>query len=369
MSDKPIANLFFELIQISLGLRSNLSMSPSAHDWQILYSMAQKQAILGVCFNGVYIIYTNNPDQAGNLPSDLRTRWIGMAAGIQRQNELMNQTCVELQIKLHECGFVNCILKGQGISALYGHNLANLRQSGDIDVWVKDSDIIALSDFMRSQGVSYHATIAHVEGNLMKGVPVELHSSPAYFKNFRFNRRLQNWCRAYDWNRCKSINGISIPSDEFNLVFLLVHLYHHFLYEGVGFRQLMDYYQFLMSIDSDNRKALYKEAVIVLQSFGMWQFTRGVMYLMKVVFCMGAETLLCEPNEKTGQLLLKDMLEGGNMGKYHSNKKRNRSNCLIWHWTNFKRNLGFVSIAPTEILSAPFWSLWHWCWRKRNGIL
>lgn len=232
-----------------------------------------------------------------------------------------------------------------------------------------DADIQMLSDYMRSQGVDYNATIAHVEGDLVKDVSVELHATPAYFKNFRYNKRLQSWCNSYDWSCCKSINGFSVPSDSFNLVFLLVHLYHHFLYEGVGFRQFMDYYQFLMSIDSTNRQALYKEATISLQSFGMWRFTQGVMYLMKVVFCMRSEFLICEPDAKTGQLLLTDMLESGNMGKYHSNKRHNRSNRLIWHWTNFKRNHGFVSIAPAEILAAPFWSLWHWCWRKHNGIL
>lgn len=369
MSDKNIDNLFFELIQVSLGLRLSLSATPSTQDWQALYRMSHKQAILGVCFNGVHIICTNHPEQASGLPLDLRMRWIGSAAEIQKQNELMNHRCVDLCERLQDDGLSCCVLKGQGISALYGHTLANLRQCGDIDVWVKDADIQMLSDYMRSQGVDYNATIAHVEGDLMKDVSVELHATPAYFKNFRYNKRLQSWCSSYDWNCCKSINGFSVPSDSFNLVFLLVHLYHHFLYEGVGFRQLMDYYQFLMSIDSTNRQALYKEATIFLQSFGMWRFTQGVMYLMKVVFCMRSEFLICEPDAKTGQLLLTDMLESGNMGKYHSNKRHNRSNRLIWHWTNFKRNLGFVSIAPAEILAAPFWSLWHWCWRKHNGIL
>ena len=52
------------------------------------------------------------------------------------------------------------------------------------------------------------------------------------------------------------------------------------------------------------------------------------------------------------------------MGKYHSNKKANRKNRLIWHWTNFVRNLCFLKMASREILSAPLWSLWHWCGEK-----
>ncbi len=362
-------NLFYELIQVSLGTRLKLSENPTADDWSRLYKLAQKQTILGICFNGVNQICTRSPEQATELPKDLRLRWVGMAVNIQSRNEWMNQKCVEVYEQLRAAGFHSCIIKGQGVASLYGADLAELRQPGDIDVWVKDVDIERLSEYMRFCGVKCKATFAHAEGELLAGVPVELHATPAFFRYFRYNHRLQKWCESYDWDSCKTVNGFSAPSDRFNLVFLLVHLYHHFLYEGVGFRQLMDYYELLRSIDVADRLALYKETSIVLKSFGMWSFTQGVMFLMHEVFGMSRDLMLCEPNVKIGQMLLKDILESGNMGKYHPNKKCNRQNRIVWHLTNFRRNLGFVSMAPIEILSAPFWSLWHWLWRKKRGML
>ena len=50
---KDINTLFFELIQVALGTRICLSHTPSANEWGVLYAMAKKQSLVGVCFAGV----------------------------------------------------------------------------------------------------------------------------------------------------------------------------------------------------------------------------------------------------------------------------------------------------------------------------
>lgn len=136
---------------------------------------------------------------------------------------------------------------------------------------------------MQSCGVKSHATIAYVEGNLFPDVSVELHASSAYFKSFHYASRLQDWIHSYHWEANKREMGYQTPSDSFNLVYLLVHLYHHFLYEGVGFRQLMDYYMLLKSIPTNVRPICYRNTMQTLDSFGMVGFTEGVMYLMNTL--------------------------------------------------------------------------------------
>ena len=71
-----------------------------------------------------------------------------MAAKNQQRNELVNQQCAELAESLKLRGYRSCVLKGQGVGALYrvhendndnnqnSSDLSMLRQSGDIDVWV-----------------------------------------------------------------------------------------------------------------------------------------------------------------------------------------------------------------------------------------
>lgn len=48
-----INKLFFELIQVARGTRICLSHTPSANEWGVLYAMAKKQSLVGVCFAGV----------------------------------------------------------------------------------------------------------------------------------------------------------------------------------------------------------------------------------------------------------------------------------------------------------------------------
>ena len=139
-------DLFFELIQVAIGRRSSLSRIPSADEWMLLYRMAQKQAVAGVCFYGVQQLPKEPRDGLSEL---LRMQWLALAAQIQARNELLNSRCVEVQRMLEENGMRGCILKGQGVAKLYSVGVCNseskgsylglYRQSGDIDVWVDGS--------------------------------------------------------------------------------------------------------------------------------------------------------------------------------------------------------------------------------------
>ena len=127
-----IEQLFFELIQVALGVRICLSRTPNDMEWKALYDMAKKQSLVGVCFAGVQRLQ----QQRQETPEMLYLTWMGMAAKIQQRNEVVDQQCKELWNVLHEAGFDAAVMKGQAIGCYYGE-LSQLRQSGDIDVWVK----------------------------------------------------------------------------------------------------------------------------------------------------------------------------------------------------------------------------------------
>ena len=42
--------LFFELIQVSIGSKEKLSSVPSAAEWEKLFVLAEKHAVIGMCF-------------------------------------------------------------------------------------------------------------------------------------------------------------------------------------------------------------------------------------------------------------------------------------------------------------------------------
>ena len=145
--------LLFELIQVAIGRKNSLSYTPTAKEWEKLYRVAKSQAILGICFAGVKRLQKTEYC----VPVSVFMQWLAMAAKIQQRNGDMDQKTAEVWALLNKAGLECAVLKGQGIAELYSRNeelgignnsLGMLRQSGDIDVWVKGGfDVV--NDFVQ----------------------------------------------------------------------------------------------------------------------------------------------------------------------------------------------------------------------------
>lgn len=145
-----------------------------------------------------------------------------------------------------------------------------------------------------------------------------------------------------------------------------MHIYRHVFEEGVGLRQLLDYYHILIHSDRQQRK----DANTQLKVLGMRKFAGGVMYMLHECFMMDNEFLICEPNERHGRFLLSVILAGGNFGHYdsryqHKASEKRIANGLI----TLKRDMRYLCYYPSEVRWMPFCKLWHWYWRKRKGYL
>lgn len=358
-------NLFFELIRVAIGNAVCLSHTPTAKEWQMLYEMAKKQSLVGICFAGVQRLQK----QSQCPPEQLYLQWMGMAAKIQQRNEVVNRQCAELQTKLSEEGFHSCILKGQGVAQLYDEPLRALRQSGDIDVLLWKDGLSAaenrkaVMDFARQIDAKASGSEHHVHVDFFKDTAVELHFAPSYFCNPFANRRFRQWA---DENRVKverlklKEGEFDVPSVEFNIVFLLAHIFRHYVSEGVGLRQVMDYYFVLQAAQVKGYSLEVKDDLLrLLDSFNMKKFASAVMWVIKTVFA-GHDNdddndnwMLCEPNERLGKKLLEHIMQGGNFG-HHNAEKVVKSGA---HWANFVNQLAHdLHLAfdyPAEALWSP----------------
>ena len=217
-------------------------------NWLKLYSFASKQAILGFCFNGIERLSKEKSEELKKNPigRDLLMTWMGAAQQIRRQNMKVNAVAGKLYSKFREDGLRCCILKGQGNALMYPNPYS--RTPGDIDVWVNASreDITeyAKTHFEIGDDIRFH----HLETSF-DGVPVELHFFPGIMNNPIYNARLQKWFKRNADLQCSNvvslpdgIGEIAIPTTAFNVIYQLTHLYHHFFDEGVGMRQIIDYF-------------------------------------------------------------------------------------------------------------------------------
>ena len=225
-----------------------MSMVVAKIDWRQLYTFASRQALLGFCFDGIERLTKEFSEELKQNPMgrDLLMAWMGKAQQIRRQNMKVNVVASKLYSMLREDGLRCCILKGQGNALMYPN--AYSRNPGDIDVWVNASreqiTEYAKKHFEIGDDIRYQ----HIETSV-DGVPVELHFFPCTMNNPLYHARLQKWFRRNADLQCSHIVGlpdgagdIAIPTTAFNVIYQLTHLYHHFFDEGIGMRQIIDYY-------------------------------------------------------------------------------------------------------------------------------
>ena len=361
---------FFAFLKYCLGYKGNISRVVDSMDWQELYSFASKQALLGLCFDGIERLGKENPEELRQNPigRELLMTWMGKAQQIRRQNRKVNAVASKLYSMLRGDGLRCCILKGQGNALMYPNPYS--RTPGDVDVWIDASRERIMEYTQKKFELGDDIRLQHLETSL-DGVPVELHFFPCSMNNPLYHARLQKWFKRNADLQCSHIVGlpdgagdIAIPTSAFNVVYQLCHLYHHFFDEGIGMRQIIDYYYV---VNNDEllviRDTLHRE----LKHLGLWKFARAVMYVLHEALGLSEKKMIAPMDEKRGKLLLAEILNGGNFGQHftkygHFTQQGMAKKYFLKIW----RNMHFVRYYPAEALSEPIFRTWHFFWRLRH---
>lgn len=356
---KEIDTLFFELIRIAIGTQDNLSRLPYSKEWKLLYEMAKKQSIVGICFAGIQRLGADADDGFARigLPEMLYLKWMGMAAKILQKNQTVDEQCVILGKMLKAEGYKYTLLKGQGVGQLYAEHLIGLRQSGDIDVlmWKEgmsdEKNRKAVIAYAHSIDQEAKASEHHVAVKVFKETEVEMHYAPAYMCNPVANRRFRQWSERMKVNVETLENlEIDVPCVEFNIVFMLAHTFRHYMSEGVGLRQLMDYYFVLRTSPVRGERLEIRET---LRSLNMLKFAGSVMWVMKEVFEMSEFFLICEPNERLGRKLLAHVMKGGNFGHHNTETVASKASHVGRFVNQLVQDMKLAVDYPGEALWAP----------------
>ena len=345
--------LFYELIQVSLGTKNQLSTTPSKHEWAVLFKESERQAIIGVILFGVDKL----PDSQ-RPPKELLFQWIGIGEMIRQQNNLVNQRCFEVTKIFRDAGYGCCILKGQGNARMYPTPYS--RNAGDIDIWVeggKKRIVEYIHSIFPEINVEYH----HMNFPIFDDVEVEVHYYPSFCYNKIHNRRLQRYFRNSEkeqFSNYVSFLGtgekICVPTPSFNLIFQLSHMMRHFFTQGIGLRHAIDYYYLLCrEIDTYDKH----EALKVMRQCGMYKFLCAIMWIERDIFGLQKNLDLAPVNEKTGQLVLAEMMKGGNFGKGYEN---NKGSALTVFAKQMIYRLRYVKEFPSEPLWRPLALVWDY---------
>ena len=329
-------------------------------DWEAMYHFAFKQSIVGVTYAGV-----------AKLPKEHRPerkllmKWYAQTERIKSRNGVLNEAAVSVSGKFLADGFANCVLKGQGNALMYPK--PELRSPGDIDLWpLAGRERIYKYVNRRFPGTKmlYH----HLQYPIIKGVMTEVHFFPMFLNNPLYNRRFQQWIGAVAQEQCN--NWVELPQGRFcrptgtfNAVYQLAHIRHHFFDEGVGIRQLMDYYYLLRTGDVTQRR---EEIGRLLRRFGLFGFARAVMYALQEVFRLDDRYLLAEPDPRVGKMVVEEILMTGNFGHDDTRFGDLKSTSRLRRLSSLLgKNLRFCWHFPGEVffafmfrLTQPLWRWW-----------
>lgn len=368
-------NVFIELIRVAIGVQKKMSHIPTEEEWQSVDDDICKQALLGICTYGMKLL----PEEQ-LPPEDFYWNWLATTAEIQLRNQKLNSLCLKIENELASKGFSTCVLKGQGVGLYYG-NLAEFRQSGDIDVWLwsqKERGVIDASvgrserrsrilSFVRSIKKNCKPVYHNVAVRVNSNVDVEIHFTPSWFFSPIHNARLQSWMESKAQEQFANTETLTTGESicaatlDFNRIHILLHIYRHLFGEGIGLRQVLDYYFVLRATDQYDKS----ECMRIVRSFGAGRFASALMWILKTHFGLEDRFLLCETNEAEGRFLFSEIMAAGSFGHYDERIDRSRYNGFVGvFFRRMRRNLRFISRYPSEVLWCPFWKVWHQLWLR-----
>ena len=360
--------IFFDFLRFCIGSAKEIPGSLKEVDWKDLYAIAKKQALLSVLFHGIQRLPKElAPEQK------LLMQWMVMAEIIRKQNIRLFQDSVKVCKNFENKGFANCILKGQGNALLYPDPY--MRTPGDIDIYLaggRKRVMQYINKVCPNQVMRYH----HVDFPVMK-TAIEVHFTPSYMFFPVHNRRMQKWFGKVMDLQCSNIvtlpdgyGEITVPTMSFNVIYILSHLYRHVFTEGIGLRQLLDYYFVVMmwhtdltnltDSDSADLAALQRE----LKRLGLWKFAGAVMYVLHEVFGLEEDMMIVPMNEKEGMFLLDEIMRGGNFGQYDDRLGDKTGEGKVHRYFRMSlRNMRFVKHYSSEALCEPLFRTWFFFWK------
>ena len=314
--------------------------------WPEVLLLAQQQTVVGVSFQGI-----SKLPSALRPPQPIYLKWLALAAKIQQRNDEVDAVAAKLFDLLHQNHLHAVLIKGQGVARYYPDPA--LRQSGDIDLYTgedfqKSCSLLRLEGSEESNDVKHFCYEWH-------GVHVENHRRMMLLADkhhqILFDNMLNTWFPLSVRTIRTNSGSIFVPPLQFDAVFILNHLFHHFIDGGVGLRQVMDWLLVMRTAAADttfdrNRFERDLEDLDLLPCAQLLA-AFGVHHLG---FQEAQLPIAISSDADMERLITDDILTGGNWGRTTSQRPEgNYSGRWYGFVCSIRRAKRFRMLAPREM--------------------
>lgn len=320
-------------------------------EWKQVLRMANSHSVLAIVSH--YLL--RQREFTTSISYEMRLKMKSFVVSSVMASDKQNDTIILANDVLVQEGIVPILLKGYGIAQFYPQPA--LRQCGDIDFYVGEG----------SYKKSYEVLAGRFEGRadddiwqekhyslMVNDMEVEVHRLCDEHYSAKYHAILQKYS---DQGLSEDLENVSIkgseiriPETTFNAFYIFYHLFRHFIYGGVGLRQICDWAVFLNknkdSIDRQKLETMLKE----MKLMGAWK-DFGHMIVKYLGFPEGDFPFYeSKISDRRVSRIIDRILSEGNFG-FERSYYKNRSDSYILNkflslWRQLSRFVKLMFLYP-----------------------
>lgn len=240
-----IHQTFVLLVRLGIETSSEVSF-PEYINWEDIWTIANKQGLSAVVLDEIEKLPNNQ-----RPPKELLLNWIGGVMHEESSYSFQLKSSMEMAFLLQQYKIKTYVLKGITVAECYPH--PSHRRSADLDcyllssvgkenVWEEGNSIIEKKGFEVKRNYYKNSTW------YLPGLTVENHR---FLTPFRGNRRLtkleallQQMLQTDDTDNKFGGTELYRPPVMVSALFMIEHVYSHFLHEGLNWRHVLDWMMF-----------------------------------------------------------------------------------------------------------------------------
>ena len=334
--------VFFSILRSALW-QTPMEIPEGFNKWGSIMKMALYQTQMGLI--GDKLLTT--PEIRQTLDPNFVNRLRIILKQIIVNHNHMNIRISLLVSTLREHKIEPVLLKGLGLAQYYP--TPELRQCGDIDLYVREEDYESSYDAIKPIVTSIDDKSKiwgwmHYDA-MMDTIPVEVHHKADHMRSRKTERLYKQFMLdglSKDLPSMALREGeILTPNPNFNAFYIFYHLWRHFTGSGVGLRQFCDWACFLHAhagkLDSDYLKN-------ILDTLGFmrpWQ-VQGAFLVNELGLPQEEFPLYNEKYLKLSKKVRKYVLTDGNFGMNLGKAKEKKGKYILDKFTAFKFHISRV---------------------------
>lgn len=335
--------ILFKLLRCSLWGKP-FGESIDGADFIRILPIAEQQTVFGMVIGAL-----KDARVEGMVDKTPLLEAIGVGEQIKQQNRVVNAELSEFASLCRSNSLTYMVVKGQTVGCLYPEPL--LRQSGDIDFLIPESRFNTL-DYALAIGVEIPKMKEMEVGFSRHGISYELHIG---LRGWAKKEHQKAWDEQVEkeWQEehFVEIEGQKVRtlSPTLNAAYIFIHLFFHFIREGVSLRQLCDWAIVLHHYKDEINHDELLQILVELDVFDAYCAFGSILVDKLGLPLRELPVPINDEDRKWQTKILYDIFRGGNFGALNHKAQTSFKYKLETMGVALRNSFRYYRLCPSEV--------------------